>query len=287
MKEQIQGDRSFSERLPDMVTEAKIEIIPTDTILDRVDIIPRTSKLSVTASPTKGLDMTLDFTSALKEKGFTVIPHIAARSVRDLGHLRTISNFLDDNKIEEIFVIGGDNAQPVGEYSDSAQMLSDLLSINHSVREVGVGGYPEGHPLISHDFIISSLKSKVAIAREHGVNLHINSQACYDTAKVRGWLEELGGVGVNAPVYLGVPTQMDILKLAKISAEIGVGDSVAFLRLTGIGSALNSMLYDPKDLLFGLADFPESENIRGLHIFTFNYIKATMAWQRNFKTDVR
>src|SRR5512146_2685657 len=119
-------------------------------------------------------------------------------------------------------------------------MLEDLLDMNRSIKSVGVGGYPEGHPKIHPGEIIDHLKAKIEIASKHGVEIHINSQACYDPGKIANWIRLLKEKGIDKSVFLGIPTPTDMIKLAKISAEIGVGDSIAFLRLTGMGSAFRS-----------------------------------------------
>lgn len=272
----------FGERLHPMIDHAKIEIIPSDKILERIDLIPKNSELSVTASPTKEIEETLDLSGKLIEKGYEVIPHIAARRIRNFNQLRNVNAFLENYGVSEVFVIGGDG-EPFGDYSNSFALLEDLLPMNKSIKEIGVGGYPEGHPKIDDITLFSYLRSKVALAQMYGVNIHINSQACYDPEDIGNWLQALCENGIYAPVFLGISAPMNLIKLAQTSAEIGVGDSVAFLKMVGIDSALKSAMYSPDPLLQALIGKQGVEQIKGVHLFTFNHIKNSMEWQKNFK----
>ena len=77
-----------------LLDQAYMEVIPTKTIMDRLIHIPRHSYVSITCSPVKGLEPTLELTEKLRalpeERQLKLIPHIAARMVRDKGHLREI-----------------------------------------------------------------------------------------------------------------------------------------------------------------------------------------------------
>ncbi len=52
--------------------------------------LPTDATVTVTASPARGLDATIELSELLAGRGHPVIPHLAARSVRDLGHMGEI-----------------------------------------------------------------------------------------------------------------------------------------------------------------------------------------------------
>ena len=73
------------------VGAARYEVIPTPSIEREVlEYVPRDVTVTVTASPTRGLDATLELAGRLKAEGFAVVPHVSARLVRDVAHLRDI-----------------------------------------------------------------------------------------------------------------------------------------------------------------------------------------------------
>jgi len=82
------------------------EIIPLKGVEKKVGSIPPGSDVAITCSPDKGIPATLALTRQLRDSGFTLIPHIAARMVADEAHLRDILGQLDDLGVHRIFVVG-------------------------------------------------------------------------------------------------------------------------------------------------------------------------------------
>jgi methylenetetrahydrofolate reductase (NADPH) len=66
----------------------------------------------VTASPKLGIDRTFDVSTALAARGYTVVPHLAARMVTGRGHLERLVQQVEGTSIREVFVIGGDADPP-------------------------------------------------------------------------------------------------------------------------------------------------------------------------------
>ena len=62
------------------------------------------SYVAVTCSPSKGVDVTLDMSARLAHRGFKVVPHVAAKMVRNKRHLHEIIARLNDLPIIPIYV---------------------------------------------------------------------------------------------------------------------------------------------------------------------------------------
>ena len=73
-----------------------MEIFPTPTIEAKLDALESGSYVAVTCSPSKGVDETLDMSERLANRGFKVVPHIAAKMVKGKAHLKEILKHLDD-----------------------------------------------------------------------------------------------------------------------------------------------------------------------------------------------
>ena len=70
---------------------ARLEVFPASGVEDAVaEWVPLDVTVTVTASPAKGLDATLDLTERLAGRGYRVVPHISARLVADGAHLADI-----------------------------------------------------------------------------------------------------------------------------------------------------------------------------------------------------
>ena len=62
---------------------ARYEVLPLDGVVDDVLAnVPKSVKVTVTASPTKGLEPTLDVAERLAAHGYDVVPHLSARNRR-------------------------------------------------------------------------------------------------------------------------------------------------------------------------------------------------------------
>lgn len=261
------------------------EIIPLKGIEKKVHHIPTGSDVAITCSPDKGIPATLELTRHLRDHGFNLIPHIAARMVADESHLREILGELDELGIHRIFVIGGDAEDPAGEFDSSLQLLELMSTIDHSIDTVGIGGYPEGHPLIDDKTLLQFLKKKQKFA------VYMVTQMCFDPEVIMQWLRGIREEGVELPVHLGVPGVAERTKLLRIALKIGVGQSAKFLKsnLGLVGRMMAPGGYSPDELLLALApgfDNPPY-NIEGVHFYTFNQVESTEKWRAEMLARLR
>ena len=118
--------------------------------------MPREVKVTVTASPAKGLDATLGVAERLAGNGYEVVPHVSARLVRDRAHAEEIAARLHEVGIREVFVPAGDAAEP-GQFPDAASLLREL---GGTFDELGITGYPESHHLIPDEVTIQAMFEK-------------------------------------------------------------------------------------------------------------------------------
>jgi methylenetetrahydrofolate reductase (NADPH) len=265
-----------------LVARAYLEVFPTPTILERLVHLPHHSYLSITCSPTHGIGATLDLVERLRaapgEPRLKLIPHIAARMVRDRGHLREILQRLDELRVESIFVPGGDAAHPVGVYDCSFDLLRDMAEIGHSIEDVGVAAHPEGHPLVNEAELLRLLLAKQPFAT------YFVTQMCFDADALVRWLVGVRAFGVTLPAWVGLPGVVELPRLMALSLRIGVGKSVRLLkkqkglvrRLAGVRP------YQPDDLLAAIGERLDDPalNIDGFHLFSFNNIEKTEQWRQ-------
>lgn len=262
------------------VREAYMEVFPTDTIESRLDVLEPNSYIAVTCSPSKGVDVTLDLSARLAKRGFKVVPHVAAKMVRNRQHLAEIIARLNDLPIISIFVPGGDAESPLGDYSTALALLRDIAEIEHKFTEIGVAAHPEGHPSVDDDVLTRELLKKQEVAN------YLVTQMCFEAKLIASWLRTIREQGVTLPAWLGLPGVADRSSLMKTSMRIGVGDSLRYLKRNPRVAArlMLSNEYRPDDLLFGLAPYlaDPSHDIRGHHVFCFNQVEKTEQWRHEF-----
>jgi methylenetetrahydrofolate reductase (NADPH) len=234
--------------------------------------------VSVTASPTKGLEATVSLAARLQLAGFQVVPHISARMVRDRAHLCDLVASLDDGGVTRAFVVGGDEKEP-GAYEDGLALLRELADIGHPFDEVGIPAYPQGHAFIADGPLLDALRAKAEFAD------YVTTQLCFDPAAISAWISARRAEGFTLPVHVGVPGVAEPQKLLALAARIGVADTHRFLaknvrfvaRLVRSGG-----FYRPDALLEGIAPTvadPRAD-ITGFHLYLFNAVEATETWRR-------
>ena len=260
-----------------LLEHARYEVLPTPSTEAKVlEFLPHERRVTVTASPSKGLDATLDLAERLTGHGYSVVPHIAARMVRGRSELAEICDRLTGKGISRVFVPGGD-ADPAGDYPDAFSLLEDLADLGSPFEEVGITGYPETHPTISDDLTVQSMWDK----RRHATT--IVSNLTFDPKAVTTWVARLRARGVTMPVLLGMPGPVERSKLLATATKIGVGESTrfltkhrrTFLRLAAPGGFTGERFLE--QCASGISG--DDAGVVGLHVFSFGQIAETEAWR--------
>lgn len=256
-----------------LLDNSVFELIPMKTTLEKAQILPAGTKVSVTASPAKGMEATVALAEGFVQMGLDVVPHISARLTKSKSELSEIVARLDEMGVSEIFVVGGDADDP-GDFFDAMSLIRHLDTLDHPFTQVGVTGYPEGHPIIPDDLLIQALIDKQPFASS------VTTQMCFDVEAIRSWILRIRSLGIELPVLIGIPGVTELTKLIGISARIGVGTSLRFLSKNRSLATKLLRPYAPDDLVESLAELAEDPElgVSGLHIYTFNQVESTFDW---------
>ena len=168
-----------------------MEIFPTGSVEEKLDVLAPGSYVAVTCSPVKGVDETLDMAERLANRGFKVVPHVAAKMVRNKAHLGEIMARLNDMPIISIFVPGGDAPKPTGDYNKALDLLRDIADFDHNLEEIGIGGHPEGHPAVSDEVLMNEMLEKQQFSN------YIVTQMCFKAGIIGNWVRDIRGRGIE------------------------------------------------------------------------------------------
>jgi len=264
--------------LAERLERPRYEILPLDGIVEQVVAhVPTAARITVTASPAKGLGATVDVAERLAAHGYTVVPHLSARLVHDPAHLEELTGRLLAAGVREVFVPAGDADPPAGEFHGAADLLRAMGDIRASFDEVGITGYPESHHLISDEETIQAMFAKAPMAT------CIISQICFDAGVIEDSVRQVRTRGTDLPIWIGLPGIVDYARLVRISMKIGLGESARFLghHRSWMGRLITRQ-FKPDALMRGLAGTVADPDARiaGFHFYTFNEVERTERWRR-------
>jgi methylenetetrahydrofolate reductase (NADPH) len=260
-----------------LIAAPKFELIPLKGVLEAAEALPERATVTVTASPSHGIESTIELAEAMVAAGHDAVPHLSAHMIRDRAHLTELLARCHAAGFREAFVVGGD-AKDRGEMHDGLALLRAMHEVGHSFQTVGVPAYPEGHPDIPRSRLL-----EVAVEKQRYAS-YMATQMCFDPDAIVSWIREMRMHGVMLPVHLGTPGVTEMAKLMTISARIGVADSARYLKKNKrmVGKLLTPGKFGPDVLLEGVAPVltDASARVEALHLFTFNQVAATVEWQQ-------
>jgi len=262
-----------------LLRSPRFEVIPAPGTESAVaEWVPAGMTVTVTASPVKGLEPTIELTERLAGRGYRVVPHLAARSVTSDAHLAQIVERLLACGVSDVFVPGGDASHPAGPFDGALPLLERLEEMGGPFGQIGITGYPESHPKIHDDITIQAMWDK----RKHAT--YIVSNVCFDAARLGRWIQRIRARGVRLPLYVGLAGPAERTRLLRMAAVAGASESARFITRHP-GWILRFLVpggYSPDRLLERAAAVlavPVS-GVAGLHLFTFNQLQEAEQWRR-------
>jgi len=260
-----------------LLHRARFEILPLQGIEGQVlEHLPKDVKVTVTASPRKGLEATLELSERLASAGYPVVPHLSARLVRDRSHLAARYSGPEGTRDYKLFVPAGDATEP-GEFHGAADLLAAMGEARTHFERIGITGYPESHHLISDEETIRAMFAKAEMATD------IISQLCFEPDTIDGWISNVRERGTHLPIWIGMPGCVDQAKLMRITMKIGMGESARFLRHNrNVLARVLTRQFKPNKLLEQLTPVVTNPDrgVAGFHLYTFNEVGRTERWRQ-------
>ncbi len=272
------------EQIQKAASDWSIEVTPTGAtkIESFRDCLQPETTVNVTFLPGTDPMDTIAVAQRLHNDGMKPVPHLAARSLKDADQLDTLlSAFVEKAGVKEVLVIGGGVDKPVGQFSDSMQVLSTGLIQRHGIRSIGVAGHPEGSPDISDDEIAEALAAKNALAVAEGLDLYIETQFCFEADIVLDWEKRVRAAGNRLPIRIGIPGPATIKTLFRFAQISGIGPSMRFISKQARNVAKLMTVQSPHLLLDGLAEGMANDSeclIRHFHYYPFGGFAKTAAY---------
>lgn len=204
--------------------------------------------------------------------GLMPVPHLAARRFTSTAELTALLTRLrGEADVRRALVIGGDGPDG-GPFADALALILHGALAQTGIEEVGIAGYPEGHPQIPPDRLAGALREKIAAARAQGLQPYIVSQFSFAPEKIVAWIKALRAGGIDLPIKVGMAGPTSLPALLRYAKRCGVNAS-----LRGLGSGVAASLLGnvgPDRILEKLAATDGLGDIAP-HYFSFGGLAAT------------
>lgn len=201
------------------------------------DVLPRGTPVYITAPPTTDPREQITAAAGLRKAGLEPVVHIAARRIVSASDLQNlIAGLRGEADLRRLLVIGGD-VETAGPFPDALAVIQKGGLRAAGIEEIGIGGYPEGHPRIPPGRLESSLDEKIAAATAQGLKVHIASQFSFSPDRILAWLKQLRACGINHPVRIGMAGPTSVPALIRFAKRCGVSASLRGL-MSGASASL-------------------------------------------------
>ncbi|MFZ1105011.1 MAG: methylenetetrahydrofolate reductase [Hyphomicrobiaceae bacterium] len=245
-------------------------------------LLPTGTPVYVNHLPRHNVAVALDALVALREVGLEPVPHIAARRLLTREEVRDfLAKAVRRAGVSRALLIGGDVPEPLGPYADSGDLLAEDFLRDSGLTQIGIAGYPEGHPRIATDALGRALTRKLELAARHGLGVNLVTQFSFAPNRIVEYCADMARRAPGVPVYVGMAGPTGPVALLRYAQRCGVSASLRALQSEGIKAVRLFTHVDPIEQLMMLASRLGSggvHNVVGVHLYSFGGAVRTAEW---------
>ena len=272
----------------DFISGYSIEVIPRSAakIESFADILPKNTRVYIAHLETEDIAAMVATAKRLNDEGFTVMPHIPARIIKNQAMLNDwISMYQNEAGVDEALLLAGGSKKPAGDFDSSIQLIESGLFDKAGFKRLHIAGHPEGSmdidPSGGTKNVSEALSWKQEFSKRTDASMAIATQFCFDAEVVKKWTDDIKEKGIDIPIHIGIAGPAKLQTLLKFSIECGIGASMKVL--TKRAKDLTTLLlpYKPTQILNELAEYKSKDlesNIEQVHFFPIGGIKQTVDW---------
>ncbi len=268
-------------RIAEFVRAASFEATrPSDRELDALAAAAaRRTPIYVSAIPSRPPEEQIAVAVRLHARGFEPVPHLAARNLASAGALDGyLARLVEEAGVTRLLIIGGDRDAPAGPFHHAREVIESGLPQSRGIREIGIAGFPEGHPRVTQSEIDRALAAKIEAAAATGLAVHIVTQFAFSAEPLLAWIARLRDEGIEQPIRVGLAGPASVATLLRYAAICGVAVSArALARNAGLAKHLFGT-NAPDAIIRALAAARPRLGDVAPHFFTFGGLAATARW---------
>ena len=253
---------------------------------DIAALLPAGTPVYVNHLPRHQLLDTLPTLVAVRKAGLEPVPHIAARRIKDRTELQTfLTRAIGEAGVRKALILGGDEPAALGAYADGASLIREGLLAASGLREIGLPGYPEGHPRIPSAVLEKAFVEKRSLAAAQGLGTYVVTQFSFAPARIVEYCAGMARSAPGVPIYVGLAGPTNPVALLRFAQRCGVSASLRALRTQGMDAVRLVTHTDPAEQISALAHYCAVHadcNVVGVHLFTFGGVTSAATWMNRY-----
>ena len=285
----------MSTNFKDFISGYSIEVVPNSAakIESFKEILPTNTRVYIAHLEAESIATMVATAKRINEEGFTVMPHIPARIIKNEMVLNDwISMYQNEAGVNEALLLAGGSKKPVGDYVSSIQLIESGLFDKAGFKRLHIAGHPEGSKDIDPDGgmknVFEALSWKQEFSNRTDAVMAIATQFCFDADVVNKWAKNIKDAGIDIPIHIGIAGPAKLQTLLKFSVECGIGASMKVL--TKRAKDLTKLLlpYKPTKMLNDLSEYKSKDptlDIQQVHFFPIGGINQTTDWLEEVLDD--
>jgi methylenetetrahydrofolate reductase (NADPH) len=275
------GPAETTQRIAEFLRGFSIEATrPTQTDLDALkSAATMVRQVYLSAVPTHPLSDLIAFAANVRAAGFEPVPHLAVRNLQSIDVLNDLlARLSTEASVCRLLIVAGDRDLPRGPFTSAIDVIESGSLQRYGVTDVGIAGYPEGHPRITTDVLDRALAAKIEAAEQTGLNIHIVTQFGFSAERIVSWVSRLRDQGYEQPVHIGMAGPTNLATLLRYARRCGVAASAQ--GLTRQGGLLKHLVGTsaPDGIIRQLAEAGGQLGKVAAHFFSFGGLGATARW---------
>jgi methylenetetrahydrofolate reductase (NADPH) len=280
------SNEELKRRIVEFVRPASTEISTNDedSLPALSSALPPGTTVYVAHIPKATLQQVVRVALKVQAVGLRASPHIVARRLQSEQELRTALRLLHAGGVEQVMLVAGDLAEPLGCFDSTLNVLDSGCFEQEGIQCVGVCGHPEGNRAITPVALWEALSRKQTYARRTGLKMHIVTQFTFDPEALCAWDRALVQREILLPVHVGIAGPTPLPKLIKFAVQCGVGVSLrSMMKNIGSMSKMARSVSGPEEMLIGVVRGHSGNlktRLRQPHFYAFGGAIATAQWLR-------
>ena len=281
--------------LKDFISGYSIEVIPKTVAKTESfgDILPKSTRVYLAHLQDADITEMVPAAKRLNDEGFTVMPHIPARVIKNKAMLGDwLSMYQNEAGVDEALLIAGGSPKPIGDYDSSIKLIESGLFDLAGFKRLHIAGHPEGNKDIDPDGEIKNVSEALSWKQEFSkrtdAEMAIATQFCFDANVVKKWMDDIKDDGIDIPIHIGIAGPAKLQTILKFSIDCGIGSSMKVLTKRAKDITKILLPYEPTQVLKELAEYKAKDpkfNIEQVHFFPFGGVKQTSDWVREVLND--